>query len=569
MHPSPEKLDGIKDVIDHQILDYEPMINIPEEFLSRILKTVDELCDDIKNGDPDIERMLEVNLNLNNAVSCYKSMVSLRKQKFTQKKKQEFVNHKTREIIQPYQYDHIYNDCDPKDIDGQIINGSENFDQTDNKDPTGAENNRLKESDYKSFENWQSISEETRESKITKKYSDLSEEVLDSRNPDELKRLKKEIVVNCDEKKLEAEPENRLFNSEGNSFYDVEIEKKSKYNDQMINQNSVNVNTEQLFYCNDKVTNRLAKEKHKEVESNEKENQVPVNDCKKRLESDYKMVDKGIGYKPKLNEFELSDKNANRETVNKKEYAKLDQLAQSYPYLKFDYDKGMFLCSICNHLSNNRFNSLRHIARNHKKEIRSDTAALSNMVAADCGKSFCRKLYGSQGKTFWCKECTRFFSNLAKLPRKKSKIIWKKELCQECGKNVTNLKHHILRMHTVENVKCSNCEKVFRNAELLKRHTDNVHEKVPCVHCGKFFGATSNMRAHIQSQHTSNEDKKHKCDVCGKGFFDSNKLKDHGNIHTGEKPYNCKFCSSAFASRGTHAMHERSHLGRGRKYTKK
>ena len=76
-----------------------------------------------------------------------------------------------------------------------------------------------------------------------------------------------------------------------------------------------------------------------------------------------------------------------------------------------------FLCSICNHLSNNRFNSLSHIARNHKKEISSDTAALSNMVAADCGKLFCRKLYGShkEGKTFWCRECTRFFSSNQKV----------------------------------------------------------------------------------------------------------------------------------------------------------
>ena len=63
-------------------------------------------------------------------------------------------------------------------------------------------------------------------------------------------------------------------------------------------------------------------------------------------------------------------------------------------------------------------NSLRHIARNHQKEIRSNTAALSNMIAAetnDCGKSFCRKLYGDReyNKKFWCKECTtRFFSNL-------------------------------------------------------------------------------------------------------------------------------------------------------------
>jgi hypothetical protein len=345
----------------------------------------------------------------------------------------------------------------------------------------------------------------------------------------------------------------------------------------MIDQNSGNVpilKTKKMFDSDHKAT----------VLKNENENQ-PVNDCEKRVESFKEIVDfnnKGIGYKPKLNDqkvnLEKGLENGNESSNDKKqEFEQItDEISdtQLYPYLKFHHEKDMFQCSFCNHLSLTRRNSLRHMERNHKKEIKSNTEGLSNVIAAetnDCGKSFCKKLYGNQGKKYWCRECTRFFSNLAKLekPRKKSKIIGNKELCQECGKNVTNLKNHILHVHTVENIKCPKCEKVFKNAKALKGHNDNVHEKIPCVHCGKLFGAMSNMRAHIQRQHTSNEDKKHKCDVCGKGFFDSNKLKDHGNIHTGEKPYNCKFCSSVFASRGTHAMHERSHLGRGRKYTKK
>ena len=125
-------------------------------------------------------------------------------------------------------------------------------------------------------------------------------------------------------------------------------------------------------------------------------------------------------------------------------------------------------------------------------------------------------------------------------------------------------------MHTVENVKCSVCEKIFKNAKVLKAHNDTVHgEKVPRVHCGKLFGVKNYMWSHVQTQHTSNKDKKHKCEVCGKGFCEKERLKDHKNIHTGEKPYKCKFCSDCFASRGTHAMHERGHLGCGRKHTKK
>ena len=51
----------------------------------------------------------------------------------------------------------------------------------------------------------------------------------------------------------------------------------------------------------------------------------------------------------------------------------------------------------------------------------------------------------------------------------------------------------------------------------------------------------------------------------GKGFIHANKLREHINIHTGEKPFKCQYCPSAFASAGTKAMHEKGHLGIKRK----
>ena len=63
----------IKDHYDIECSD----IDLSEEFLSHILKQVDELCDSIKNGDPNFERTITVNQNLNDAVSYYRNKLFL------------------------------------------------------------------------------------------------------------------------------------------------------------------------------------------------------------------------------------------------------------------------------------------------------------------------------------------------------------------------------------------------------------------------------------------------------------------------------------------------------------
>ena len=55
-------------------------LNLTKEFIIFILQQVDEPCENIKNGDPDNERTLKVNQNLNNAVRCYRGKLDLEKQ---------------------------------------------------------------------------------------------------------------------------------------------------------------------------------------------------------------------------------------------------------------------------------------------------------------------------------------------------------------------------------------------------------------------------------------------------------------------------------------------------------
>merc|ERR1712129_650219 len=63
-----------------------------EEFIIFILKQVDELCENIKNGDPDVERVIEVHQGLNNVMSCYRNTLSLEKQILIKSEPQDHYN---------------------------------------------------------------------------------------------------------------------------------------------------------------------------------------------------------------------------------------------------------------------------------------------------------------------------------------------------------------------------------------------------------------------------------------------------------------------------------------------
>ena len=75
--------DQLVDIFDQE--DFEnkssfSCLDLTEEFLIFILKQVEDLCENIKTGDPDIERRFKVNQNLNNAVAFYRSKLDLKKQ---------------------------------------------------------------------------------------------------------------------------------------------------------------------------------------------------------------------------------------------------------------------------------------------------------------------------------------------------------------------------------------------------------------------------------------------------------------------------------------------------------
>ena len=252
--------------------------------------------------------------------------------------------------------------------------------------------------------------------------------------------------------------------------------------------------------------------------------------------------------------------------------------AKLFPFVKTGENDKRFYCAICPQSYNGRRHLLTHLNQNHFTEIKEKIASTpidptvnaNTNLKEDCERKICRNLFGTKRKNLWCRQCT-VLASIRKRPVKKegdeSKENKVYKLCPECGKSVQNLKGHLNNVHYKVTQICPHCARDLPSVNSLREHIKKVHEKVPCVQCGRLV-AVALMKRHIESKHTPEDQKKFKCEVCGKGFSVKENFLDHKNIHTGEKPYKCKFCSACFASKGTHAGHQRSHLGHRRNYSK-
>ena len=459
-----ERLDSF-DQDDFKHESSSSCLDLSEEFLVSILKQVNDLCENIKSGDPDIERTIEVNQNLNNAVTFYRSKLDLKK--------------------------HILIDTD-QNIDTRVESDDGN-------------------------EEICVVNDSKAQEEIQKKLQSPSRKIV--------KRVNIKAASGAKENLRKPKVPKRRFKSERHS-------KRS--------------NGEKF----ELVKNQCGRH---QVSSMAFMLDMAISTLRNRIRKE------GIIFHKRQMEYAWECQFCEMEKNTA--VAKKDDLL---PLLKFNQNEEKFQCSICNFLFSERQALYNHLRSIHKNEI--NTKSIINTKSEgnqDCDGSVCKKVYGKEGKgtKFWCKKCSKELQ-LAKEMRKESKA----GVCPECGLLANNLSAHRKDSHYTEKQTCSICSLEFRNLGRLHEHK-KIHDKVPCTECGKLFG-TNRIKRHMQSAHTPDDQKKYRCDTCGKGFIENQRLSDHINVHTGEKPYKCKFCSSCFASNGTHALHERGHLKRGLKLKK-
>lgn len=154
-------------------------------------------------------------------------------------------------------------------------------------------------------------------------------------------------------------------------------------------------------------------------------------------------------------------------------------------------------------------------------------------------------------------------SNNASTVANRSNIKVKKEkpemefICKTCNKvfrHKSNYQKHLMR-HTVGDLTCKHCPKKFRLFRDLTRHEKtHFYPSYMCKECDYETTVLAALSIHML-RHTDKNDLPFQCNDCDKRFRKAIDLQEHYNIHSGDKPFACQLCGTAFYLRRQLSAH--------------
>ena len=155
--------------------------------------------------------------------------------------------------------------------------------------------------------------------------------------------------------------------------------------------------------------------------------------------------------------------------------------------------------------------------------------------------------------TINCKFCNKYFTS-----------VEEKERHQETCMKQVNPRSLSVKVNNPRDVQgdsfeCIHCDTVTGSVQLLLCHMRIKHfQGKICLICNFLT-----KRGHRDSYHTwihiKEEYYRYPCDFCERRFYSNTKKTEHeNNVHTGNKPFKCKYCDKGFALTASKATHQRT-----------
>ncbi|KAL0124430.1 hypothetical protein PUN28_006339 [Cardiocondyla obscurior] len=145
-------------------------------------------------------------------------------------------------------------------------------------------------------------------------------------------------------------------------------------------------------------------------------------------------------------------------------------------------------------------------------------------------------------------------TSLKKVKKEKLELEFLCKTCNKVFRHKSNYQKHLLR-HTVGDLPCKHCPKKFRLFRDLTRH-EKTHflPSYVCKECDYETTVLAALSIHM-TRHMDKADLPFKCNECDKRFRKKLDLQEHYNIHSGEKPFVCQLCNTAFYLRRQLSAH--------------
>ncbi len=129
----------------------------------------------------------------------------------------------------------------------------------------------------------------------------------------------------------------------------------------------------------------------------------------------------------------------------------------------------------------------------------------------------------------------------------------------------------VVEKEVAEELKCSYCDKTFKQKQTLYRHIRKQHDtaldlrkgEFVCQKCDEKFTRKSNLYRHMRVRHGDESDRKKSwflCKTCERPFISKLQRDKHAKCHGKEKIHQYKHCETAFFSFSNFKLHEKTCL---------